>query len=273
MVTFMMAGRDPFYSGNLRERTLAAVTRNQEEANSRNLNIDWLFVEWNPPSDDLLSNDLAPLGFRCYVVSPEVHDSLVDPDVANRYKFMEGFAKNVGMRRAANEWLISTNADNVLGKKVWNFLVAGEFERRVMYRAERKDVSYTSFDMPYNELNKNAHRAYSLIGKLQHAAGDFMMLSSKDNPGYDEAMNDANPHSDGHFCWNWIELGYKMEAVGIVYKADHDLIMRKVRKHAITHKGKKFSKVPKMSAYKNSDSWGLVGYPEVEIAPNVWRIG
>lgn len=269
----MMAGRDPNYAENLRERMLAAVTRNQLEASRRNLSIDWLFVEWNPPSDDLLSNDLAPLGFRCYVVSPEVHDSLVDSSVADKYKFMEGFAKNVGMRRAANEWLISTNADNVLGRMVWSFLVAGEFERGVMYRAERKDVSYTSFGLSYRKLNRGAHRTYSLTGKLQHAAGDFMMLSSKDNPGYDEAMNDANPHSDGHLCWNWTELGYKMEAIGIVYKADHDLIMRNVRRQAITHKGKKVSKIPKISTYKNSDSWGLVDYPEVEIAPNVWRIG
>ena len=100
----MMAGRDPNYAENLRERMLAAATRNQLEASRRNLSIDWLFVEWNPPSDDLLSNDLAPLGFRCYVVSPEVHDSLVDPSVADKYKFMEGFAKNAGSSGLCPPW-------------------------------------------------------------------------------------------------------------------------------------------------------------------------
>ena len=273
MVTFMMAGRDPNYAKNLRERMLAATARNQLEANHRNLDIDWLFVEWNPPSDDLLSHDLAPLGFRCYVVSPEIHNLLVDSDVANKYSFMEGFAKNVGMRRAANEWLISTNADNILGSTVWDFVAAGEFERGVMYRAERKDVPYTVFSMPYSKIRRRVLRTYSLAGKLAHAAGDFMFLSSEDNPGYDEAMNDANPHSDGHFCWNWVKLGYMMESIGTVYKASHHLIMRNVRKKAVSHKGRKKSKISRITAYKNLDNWGLVDYPEVEIALNIWRIG
>ena len=271
----MMAGRDPNYAKNLRERMLAAVTRNQLEASNRNLDIDWLFVEWNPPSDDLLSNDLAPLGFRCYVVSPTIHDKLVNPDVADTYKFMEGFAKNVGMRQAANEWIVSTNADNVLGSATWDFIAAGKFERGIMYRAERRDVPFTAFRMPYSKIRRRVTRTYSLEGKIRHAAGDFMFLSSKDNPGYNEKMNDANPHSDGHFCYNWLDwLNYKMQIIGAVYKADHSLIMRSVRHQAVSHKGRKKTRMVDIKGpYVNSPDWGLLSEPIEEIGQNMWRIG
>lgn len=268
----MMAGRDPFYSGNLRERMLEATFRNQREAKKRDLDVDWLFVEWNP-TDDLLSYSLSLCGFRCYVVSPEIHDSLVSPDLADTYKFMEGFAKNVGMRRAKNEWLVSTNADNVLGPAVWDFLAAGEFERGVLYQATRHDVPFEAFKLPYSKIRRRIVRTYTISDTRPFfAAGDFMFLSSKDNPGYDEAMNDANPQSDGHFCWNWLHLGNRIDKIGSVYKADHDMIMRQVRGESITHKGRKRSKILVDTPYENTSNWGLINYPERMEGDITWLV-
>jgi len=272
-ISVVTAGRDPDYGENLMDRTKVAYERNMMEASSRNIEVDWVFVEWNP-TKVLISTWLSDQGVRCFIVPTDIHERLVHPKVIGEYRFMEGHAKNVGMRRAEHEWMIVSNVDNLYNPSIWNFVEQGKFDPTVMYRAERRDVPFKFFNKQFPKMERNKIRVYNITNKLRHAAGDFMMLSASTNPGYNEEMNDTNVRSDGHFCHNWtFHLKYSMEQIGRVYKASHPLIMRSMRKKKISHKGFRRSRVVEEGAhYINPSFWGLIYCPEIQLSNNIWEL-
>lgn len=272
-ISVVTAGRDPSYGTNLIERTMIAYKRNMAIVSHNNIDVDWVFIEWNP-TEELISTWLASQGVRCYIVPTNIHDDLVHPAIADRYLFMEGFAKNVGMRKAKHEWMIVSNVDNLYSPDIWDFIKQEKFDSTVMYRAERRDVPFDLFDCEFPKMEQSTTRIYNIANKLHHAAGDFMMLSSQTNPGYDENMTDTNVWSDGHLCYNWTEhLGYTMQQIGKVYKATHPLIMRNMRKQAVSHKGFKRSKVVEgTTPYTNTPNWGLVDCSEIKLSDNIWTL-
>jgi len=141
-ISIITSGRDPHHAGDLMGRVRRAYKRNFELA--KDLDIDWVFVEWNP-TPDLISPWLAEKGVRCFIVPKMVHDSLVEPALKDKYTFMDGFANNVGARRALHEWVIIMNNDAIPGPDIWNFLRKGDFDPSIMYRAERRDVPWRHF--------------------------------------------------------------------------------------------------------------------------------
>ena len=278
-LSIVMAGRDPNYAGNLRERMLAAVTRNQAEAAARNLNIEWIFSEWNPPSDDYLSYDLAKLGFNCYITNPEIHDELVHPELKDNYFFMEVFAKNVGIRRATGDWILVTNLDDVFDAGVWDYLAREVLDSNTLYRAERADISWELFSKPFTVMEKNIILVHNTKGgtRVTNAAGDFMLFSASKSFGLDEQMIDTNVYSDNRFCLNWLKLGGDYKFIGRVYKADHPLIYANTKKEDVTHKGFKKTKSVKpckeVATYINKDNWGLIDVPQVKLCERIWYLG
>jgi len=104
-----------------------------------------------------------------------------------------------------------------------------------------------------------------------------MMISMQVYPGYDERIRDTNVHADGHLCWNWIKhLQYRLRVIGKIYKADHELVLRKVKGQTVTeYKGrrKSTSGIIYNKTYDNTLDWGLSDYSMEEVEENIWRIG
>lgn len=275
-VTIVTAGRDPRHAGNLIDRVTVAYQQNMEYAEQYGVDVEWIFVEWNP-TEELISPTLADMRVKCYIIFNDLHTKIVHPDLVDEYNFMDGFANNVGARRASNEWTIITNNDTILGPNIWEWLRRDDLNPRVIYRAERRDVPMNVFGRSFAVMERKKTKVYSVAKKPRHAAGSFMLASLQEYPGYDERITDTNRHVDGHLCWNWTEhLGNSFEFIGKVYKADHPLVLSKERrKEFIPHKGRKRSQLGIIytKPYDNTPEWGLPGYPEKEIGNNMWRIG
>ena len=275
MLTVISAGRDPNHAGNLRQRTKVAHERNMHYARKHGVDVEWIFVEWNP-TDEMISPMLADMCVKCYIVSNELHTRLAHPDLPD-YNFMDGFANNVGSRRATNEWMLITNNDSIIGPNVWEFIKRGELDPKVMYRAERRDIPSTHFGRSFTKMERRKIKIYSIANKLRHAAGSFMLVSMQEYSGYDERINDTNWHIDGHLCWNWVEnIGNTMQPIGRVFKADHELVLWKSKHNTfIPHKGRKQSElgIIYIKSYVNTPHWGLPEEPVKEAGQNMWRIG
>ena len=65
------------------------------------------------------------------------HDAL---SLNPRLEYLEFLAKNVGIRRAAGEYVLTTNCDVFFSRVVLDVLQQGRLDPRVLYRAVRHDV-------------------------------------------------------------------------------------------------------------------------------------
>ncbi|MBI4394952.1 MAG: hypothetical protein HY583_02030 [Candidatus Omnitrophica bacterium] len=287
-LSVVISGRNDSYAVNFRERALTAIERNQAEARKRNLDIEWIFVEWNPLNQDYLSYELALKGFHCYVVNPRIHDRTISPIVSHRMSFMQFFAKNVGVRRAAGDWILVTNADCVFDEQIWNRIETMDLHPEILYRAERFDVPVSRLGASFEVMRKNV----TLHHKLNHrrhfsqAAGDFLLFSSKHRVGFDEGIKFSDVHVDSRFCYNWSAMMSSgniwnhrfFKLVGRVFKADHPLTFAKAGQKELYPKGLTdwacFLKTSEGEAlYENEEKWGLMGEPERLLTENVWFIG
>src|SRR5258708_2038227 len=98
----VVVGRNHVYLSNFALRFEATIAWN-----IKYLATEVVFVEWNPPADrELLSIRLAQLftSLRAYVVHREIHQAICENP---RIQLLEYHAKNVGIRRANTDWIVT----------------------------------------------------------------------------------------------------------------------------------------------------------------------
>lgn len=142
-ISVAMAARNDDYGGGFQERLFRAVAHLTYEFAERGTSAEIIIVEWNPdpnaaPLADRLSRASgATVPVRIITVPPMVHASL--PGATSRPMF-EYWAKNVGLRRARGEFLLSTNPDIILGSQVHEYLSQRKLCKLNFYRADRLDL-------------------------------------------------------------------------------------------------------------------------------------
>lgn len=281
-LSIVTTGRNDNYGGDFRNRLLTAATRTQYETARHGINVEQIFVEWNPPPKyNLLSFELAELGYTCYIVSSGIHKKCVHPDVG--MVMMQFFAHNVGIRRATGDWILTTNPDDIHGLDVWDYLAHHELVPEVLYRARRYDVDSQWWCKSFKEMN--AYRGLDHGVGPTAAAGDFLLFSAEYRKGFDEAINYSDIHGDGRFVRDWVQRrgGKKFDrrfwkCIGTVFKCDHPYIYRRTHGQRNHHRGlegwnsqKKTCK--QRGLYRNPESWGLWNEPQQQIAERIWYIG
>lgn len=257
-------GRNDDYMADFRERLLATVGWN-----TKYLVSEFIFVEWNPPSDrELLSLELTK-NFDCvraYVVPPEIHQQTCQNRNIN---LLEYHAKNVGIRRARSPWILSTNADAAVGLDSVMRLRNTPLREDVLWTAER-------WDIPWRE---NEQTDIGFLGSLRYrrlnpytelGTGEFCLASRElwhRARGFDERMVRHRYGCDTRGTAQMVALGGSIRRVGSVLHLTHPTSCTEgVRPHhgeAATPDG-----VP----YQNPDDWGFGSLREVEIAERVWRL-
>lgn len=142
-ISVVMAARNDDYGGGFQERLFRAVAHLTYEFAERGTLAEIIVVEWNPdpnaaPLADRLTRAASPpTPLRIITVPHEVHASL--PESTSRPMF-EYWAKNVGLRRARGEFLLSTNPDIILGSQVHEYLSQRKLCKLNFYRADRLDL-------------------------------------------------------------------------------------------------------------------------------------
>ncbi len=101
-------------------------------------------MDWNSPSHSLLY-DIKPYvnfkqNLKHIVITPEIASILTDNDI-HAQKCCEVLARNIGIRRATGDWIISTNIDIIHPPRVaLEFHIDHDMDENTFYTISRREV-------------------------------------------------------------------------------------------------------------------------------------
>ena len=113
-ISAVIVSRNDNYGGHLNERATYCFNSAIDTYD------EVLYIDWNSPSHSLLydikENIKFKGNFKHIVISPEVASTLTNHD-PNAQKCCEVLGRNIGLRRATGDWLVSTNIDIIHPKR------------------------------------------------------------------------------------------------------------------------------------------------------------
>jgi GDP-D-mannose 3',5'-epimerase len=202
-LTILTTGRNDNYDGNFNERLIIALNQNMQRLPEGK----FVFVEWNPIPDKRLVCEDLQVAFgdkvKYYVVHPDFHSTYCTFDGFNEYP-----AKNVAIRRATTDFILSINSDVILSPEVVEKL-KGSLKRNTVYRAVRIDIRPDYLQVKFPILPK------FIMGENRgtlNACGDFLLMdrdSWHQSTGYMEDLPDQRLHKDSEFVYRVSEVGKK----------------------------------------------------------------
>jgi hypothetical protein len=192
MLSIVVASRNDNHGGKLVERTNLFVNSLQLGAKATEVDTELIIVEWNPPSwarplHEVIHGDFNNPFFRARIitVSEEVHRRFENSQVLDFYQMI---AKNVGIRRAKGDWILSTNPDLVFPIRIFEHVAELEAERvrlSALYRVLRQDAEPCDTE-DADEAVKWCSNHHTKLGEATWeglhtwACGDFTMLHRED---------------------------------------------------------------------------------------------
>jgi hypothetical protein len=143
-VSVVVAARNDDRGGDMLHRMQVFVNALLRQADYNALPLELIVVEWNPPADAKSLVDVvnfASLGpssrVRLIEVPASYHARLPH---AERMALFQFIAKNVGIRRAAGEYVLATNLDVLFSSPLMAFLSSDRVSPDCFYRVDRYDV-------------------------------------------------------------------------------------------------------------------------------------
>ena len=219
--------------------------------------------------------DLGPLQLRSFVVDAAYHEAL---SLNRRLQFQEFIAKNVGIRRAHGEFILTTNTDIYLGRGVIDLLAARALEPDVLYRAARHDlkghIDVSAVDWGVLEDERN----WEIVNAIKppfytNASGDFLLLdrgASLRVRGFNEIYRTAKIHMDGNFCVKAHATGLRLVDIGSpVYHVGRGTLHAQVGSYRERPAEAPWGDIRWNSdvIYVNGDTWGIGAAPERRLDP------
>jgi hypothetical protein len=226
-LSIIVTGRNDNLGGDFNGRFFRALRFNHEQLSNAGVAHEFVFVEWRPvPQRTYLATvlagefaDLDPGQLRSFVVDPMYHDAL---SLNRRLQFQEFIAKNVGIRRARGDFLLTTNTDIYLSRPVVTCLAEKVLERGILYRAARHDlkssidVSWVDWKLLEEERNCEVVN-YINPPLFSNASGDFLLLDGETYDrlrGFNEVYRTAKIHIDGNFCLKALSSSVRLVDIG-----------------------------------------------------------
>ena len=143
-LSLVVTARNDDHGGNFLPRMQVFVTSWIEQARRYGIPSELIIVEWNPPPDrprlyDALHwpPDLGPCEVRFIEVPPELHARYPNSGALPLYQMI---GKNVGIRRARGQFVLSTNIDILFSDELAQYLASQRLEHGRMYRIDRYDA-------------------------------------------------------------------------------------------------------------------------------------
>ncbi len=277
-LSIVVTGRNDQYGGDFNERFFTALRFNHGHLAARGVSCEVILVEWNPVPGrpllaDLLSHEFATLPpgtLHRYVVAPEYHAAFTqNPQLA----YLEYVAKNVGIRRASATFVLVTNTDVLLGRRVID-AIAGGVPAGTLYRAPRYDIklgidqshlSWEALEDPANHVRQPVLKPPLFSG----GSGDFVLADRESwhrLRGYNEVYRAARVGIDLNFLVKAHGAGYPIADIGgPVYHINHIGSLRMSKGlYRDTPSDTPWGNLRWHSrhvAYNNPDGWGLRDAP------------
>jgi len=185
VLSIVAATRNDDHGGNLLRRSQLFINGIVAQSHKYQLPVELILVEWNPPEDrPRLSEVLSRPGDDDYC---SIRIIEVPAAVHNRYEhaaelpLYQMIAKNVGIRRAAGEFVLATNVDILFSDELFAFMASGEMRPDRMYRVNRYDVNLEQAgDLPHTDLldycRRNAFRVNRRNGTTNLLTGEYHIV-------------------------------------------------------------------------------------------------
>jgi hypothetical protein len=280
LLSIVLTGRNDDHGSDFRARFFRTIRFNAHQLTVRDIAHEFVFVEWAPLSDrprlfDLILEAIPELDrrtLRWIVVDPRYQSALSQNP---RLPYLEFLAKNVGLRRASGELVLTTNCDVILSRHVLDVLERGAVSPRTVYRARRDDLKteLATADIEWPLLEDQASLEY-ITNPLKPplfagAAGDFLLLdrqSYHDIRGFNEVYRVAKIAIDRNFLVKALSAGLQIVDIGgPVYHFNHAGTYRSVRDRYAGREDEAPWGNRRWHAggvvYENPDSWGLRDAP------------
>lgn len=264
-ISLVVVGRNDNYGGDFSK--CLQVTLDWNYAHLPNAEL--IYVEWNLLKDR--PSDCAWIAERyknskCFIVPEEIHNSICQNP---KMPMMEYFAKNMGIRKATNEWILMVNADVFIGNDVINNMQ--KLNRDTVYATHYVSIKWDKKPLAdyHQEDKKNVVIAFPAPRNPDSVVGNFILTGKKNwlnATGYDEKLNNVRAGVDGNGLDQLLHLGLKKKVLGHHYHLDHpeSIIHGNNETHGYHH----FNNIP----YKNPDDWGLINYPLKQISDRIWEL-
>ena len=280
-VSIVLTGRNDGYGGDFIQRFFRTLRFNLQQLQAHDVSHELVFVEWAPPRDRPLLVDrifdevpeLRPEDCSWLVVDPQYHDTL---SLNPRLEYLEFPAKNVGIRRARGEFILTSNCDVFLGRRILEVLGRRDVEKRTLYRAPRHDIELpvdcAAIDFSVLEdpsvLAGPAHRLKPPF--MGSATGDFVLLDRAawhEMRGFNEVYRVARIGIDRNVLVKAISMGFRIVDIGgPVYHVNHE---GSYRLNPLAYAGRE-QEAPWGDrrwhsagvSYVNEPAWGLADAPE-----------
>ena len=225
-LSVILTGRNDGFGGDFDTRLFRALEFNHRQLAVRRIPHEFVFVEWRPlPDRPLLAEvladrfpELVPDALTSFVADASYHDAC---SLNPRLQFQEFIAKNVGIRRARGEFVLTTNSDIYLGRGIVDWLQEAALQHGVLYRATRVDLkdSLDPDGMDWSVLEDE--RNYGAVNRIlppyyTNASGDFLLADRETwlrLGGFNEVYRLAKVHLDANFCRKAHASGVRLTAL------------------------------------------------------------
>jgi hypothetical protein len=280
-LTIIATGRNDDFGGDFNGRFFRALHFNHQQLVAAGISHEFVFVEWRPNDKrpllaSLLADefaDVTSLSLRSFVVDPAYHDAL---SLNPRLQFQEFIAKNVGIRRARGEFVLTTNTDIYFSRGLIARLQESALERGVLSRAARHDLisalDVSDMDWDVLEDERNCEIVNAIRPPLfTNASGDFLLLDHKTSQrirGFNEVYRVAKIHIDGNFCMKAYASDISIVDIGApVYHVGRGTLHAMRGMYNARPGDAPWGDIRWKSdvVYDNGDGWGLGLAPEREI--------
>lgn len=269
-ISVIVTGRNDDYSGNLHQRMIPSLNY------FTTLYDEVIYVDFNSPNGsyiEVIKNKLNKTKkLRCITVTP---DDVIKINSNYQNKFIEVLARNIGIRRATGDYILSSNPDIICERPNLDKICDDVF-----YTAARRDIPI----QVYTQIDEKNLPAF-LLNNVNNFAKKPRVIDDNGNPIWDP--NDrwsvvvcCGDYQFGHKdIWYKIK-GFEESAVGRCY-ADSNLMKKAVlndfkideiqlpvfhlnhntEKYVINDKNSEkncqITYVQKFNKTTNDDSWGV----------------
>lgn len=191
-LSIVIAANNADYGGQFIPRLQRCIDDKVDFVSKFGLPTELILVEWNspldrPPLSQALHFNANILPTKIYTVTKKIHDRYYNP---GGFSFLEYMAKNVGIRRAKGQFVLSTNADIIFSYEMASRLASRTLSQNgKFYRANRYDwdkngqvfqINYAHGTFPPWEQSEGKSKTgvpYRVNMPHFNASGDFMLMS------------------------------------------------------------------------------------------------
>jgi len=207
-ITAVIISRNDNYGGHLKERATYAIN------SAINTYDEVIYVDWNSPEHSLLwdiQDDLQLKGnLKHFVIPPDAASQLTGFD-KNAQKCCEVLARNIGIRRATGDYIVSTNIDIIHPKREDIEKVINDSDGNTFITLSRREVTWEIIkefhggELKYNEWSalrdyiyinseERKHEEKTVSGddySIINCCGDFQLAPKHvwdDIKGFEEVL-------------------------------------------------------------------------------------